>query len=142
LTVDEVMARYPALMPNLAAYPRLMLVMGRRAGEDVFWSGGSELRGDRLRGVLGAYDDADILLAQLARLNTFEHAGDLVLVAGFERGRQVNFENQLGGHGSIGGEQLHPFVLAKEEWGIDTSRVRGAHELHPILCELRDRLSA
>lgn len=142
LTVDEVMARYPALVPNLTSSPRLSLVMGRRAGEDVFWSGGSELRGDHLKAALAAYDDADILLAQLARLNTFEHAGDLVLIAAFERGRQVNFENQLGGHGSIGGEQLHPFVLAKGEWGLDTTRVRGAHELHPILTDLRDRLSA
>ncbi|HYM96688.1 MAG TPA: hypothetical protein VET26_05275, partial [Candidatus Sulfotelmatobacter sp.] len=56
--------------------------------------------------------------------------------------RQINFENQAGGHGSIGGEQLHPFVLARKECGIDTSRVIGAHELHPILCALRDRLAA
>jgi len=116
--------------------------MGRREGEDVFWSRGSELRGDRLREALAEYDDANILLGQLARLNGFEHAGDLVLIAAFERGRQVNFENQLGGHGSIGGEQLHPFVLAKKEGDLDTSRVLGAHELHPILSDLRDRLSA
>jgi len=30
---------------------------------------------------------------------------------------QVNFEDKVGGHGSIGGDQLHPFVLAKREWG-------------------------
>jgi hypothetical protein len=59
----------------------------------------------------------------------------------FLQGRQVNFENQAGGHGSIGGEQLHPFVLAKRQWNLDTSSVRGAHELHPILSGLRDRLA-
>jgi len=142
LTVDEVMARHPALVPNLVASPWISLVMGRRQAEDVFWSGGSEIRGAQLGEALAPYDDPDVLLAQLARLNTFDQAGDLVLVAGFEKGRQVNFENQLGGHGSIGGEQLHPFVLAKGEWDLDTSRVRGAHELHPILSDLRDRLSA
>jgi hypothetical protein len=142
LTVDEVMARYPGLVPSLIACPRISLVMGRRKGEDVFWSGGSEVRGAQLREALAPYDDPDVLLVQLARLNTFDQAGDLVLVAAFEQGRQVNFENQLGGHGSIGGEQLHPFVLAKKEWALDTSRVRGAHELHPMLAELRDRLSA
>ena len=56
-------------------------------------------------------------------------------------GKQVNFENQDGGHGAIGGEQLHPFVLAKDEWGIDTSGVHRAHELHPILSGRRDRLA-
>ena len=56
-------------------------------------------------------------------------------------GKQINFEDQAGGHGSIGGEQLHPFVLAKAEWGLDTTRVTGAHELHPLLCDLRDALA-
>jgi hypothetical protein len=142
LNVDDMMARLPTLVPNLIACSRLSLIMGRRNGDDVFWAGGSEVSGDRLMEALAPYDDPDILLAQLARLNTFEHAGDLVMLAAFDGGRQVNFENQLGGHGSIGGEQLHPFVLAKGEWGIDTSRVLGAHELHPILSDLRDRLSA
>jgi Type I phosphodiesterase / nucleotide pyrophosphatase len=143
LTVDEVRARYPALLQNLIACERMALVMGRRrSGEDVFWSGGSEVRGESLRQALAPYDDPDVLIAQLSRLNSFERAGDLVFFGAFDHDRQVNFENQLGGHGSIGGEQLHPFVLAKRAWGIDTSRVHGAHELHPILCDLRDRLSA
>ncbi len=38
------------------------------------------------------------------------------------------------------GEQAHPFVLAKRSWAVDLSAVRGAHELHPILSRLRDRL--
>jgi hypothetical protein len=142
LTVDELMGRCPALVSNLISCTRLSLVMGRRKDGDVFWAGGSEVSGDRLKDALAPYDDPGILVPQLARLNAFEHAGDLVMLGAFDAGRQLNFENQLGGHGSIGGEQLHPFVLAKSEWGIDTSRVRGAHELHPILSDLRDRLGA
>jgi hypothetical protein len=75
-------------------------------------------------------------------LNSFENSGDLVVFGAFQDGKQVNFENQAGGHGSIGGEQAHPFVLAKRAWGLDTSAVHGAHELHPILSRLRDRLRA
>jgi hypothetical protein len=91
---------------------------------------------------MNGYDDPDILLAQLSRLNSFQNAGDLVVFGAFIGGRQVNFEDQAGGHGSIGGLQLHPFVFAKNEWAVDTSRVRGAHELHPILSRLRDRLAS
>jgi hypothetical protein len=109
----------------------IALVMARERGQDVLLFNGPQL---------DAYDDADILRAQLSRLNSFESCGDLVLFGAFREGRQINFENQAGGHGSIGGEQLHPFVLAKREWKIDTSSVRGAHELHPILCHLRDAL--
>ena len=50
------------------------------------------------------------------------------------------FENQIGGHGSLGGEQLFPFLLAKREWGFDTSQVSDACDLYPQLKRLRDRL--
>jgi hypothetical protein len=108
----------------------------------VFLKDGSVLEGDELKALLARYDDADILLEQLMRLNSFQSSGDLVLFGAFIDGKQINFENQDGGHGSIGGEQLHPFVFAKRDWDLDTSSVRGAHELHPILCALRDRLAA
>ena len=91
---------------------------------------------------LASYDEPDVLYEQLARLNSFHSAGDVVVLSAFVDGKQVNFENQAGGHGSIGGEQLHPFVLARKEWGLDLSRVRGAHELHPVLVDLRDRLAS
>jgi hypothetical protein len=64
----------------------------------------------------------------------------MIVFGAFVEGKQVNFENQAGGHGSIGGEQLHPFVLAKKAWQLDTSAIHGAHELNPVLCALRDRL--
>ena len=107
----------------------------------MFLKGGSTIDGEELKAFLAHYDDADILLEQLSRLNSFRNSGDLVVFGAFIDGKQINFENQDGGHGSIGGEQLHPFVLARQEWGIDTSDVRGAHQLHPILCSLRDRLA-
>jgi hypothetical protein len=142
LTADQVSARYPALLSGLLGCDHIALVMAQRGDEDVFWTKGRELSISALAEVLARYDDPAILREQLHRLNRFETAGDLVLFGAFIRDRQVNFENQLGGHGSIGGEQLHPFMLARREWELDTSHVRGAHELHPMLSALRDRLSA
>ena len=117
------------------------LVMARAGETDVFLHRGDVLGGAELRRVLSAHDDPDILHAQLARLNGFAHSGDLVLFGAFVEGKQMNFEKQAGGHGSIGGDQLHPFVLAKKEWNLDLSHVTGAHQLHPVLSELRDRLA-
>lgn len=51
--------------------------------------------------------------------------------------KQVNFEDQVGGHGSIGGDQLRPFVLAKKEWRFDTSSVTDSSALYPMLFALR-----
>jgi hypothetical protein len=139
-TYSDLNKQFPDLARNIAAIDAVALVMARDGETDVFLTGGQELRGEAIKPVLAQYDDPDILLAQLSRLNSFAMSGDLVIFGAFKEGRQVNFENQAGGHGSIGGEQAHPFVLAKRGWGIDTSAVIGAHELHPILSGLRDRL--
>jgi hypothetical protein len=142
MSYSDLMAQFPELARNVAAVQGVGLVMARDGDEDVFLSGGLELRGEGVMPVLAHYDDPGILLSQLSRLNSFQNSGDLVVFGAFHDGKQINFENQAGGHGSIGGEQAHPFVLAKRAWGLDTSGVRGAHELHPILSRLRDRLRA
>ena len=142
MSYSELIAQFPDLARKVAAIHGVGLAMARDGVKDVFLSGGLVLHDDEVKPLLAQYDDPEILLAQLSRLNSFENSGDLVIFGAFQDGKQINFENQAGGHGSIGGEQAHPFVLAKREWGLDTSGVRGAHELHPILSRLRDRLRA
>jgi hypothetical protein len=142
LDYEELKGRHPDLATGISGLDKIALVMARDGRRDVFLKGGSELDHVGMSNLLAQYDDGGILREQLSRLNSFDNSGDLVVFGAFIEGKQVNFENQAGGHGSIGGEQLHPFVLAKREWAIDTGEVRGAHQLHPILCSLRDRLAA
>ena len=136
----DLMAVHPQLVRGLAGLEQIAVLMARDGEADVFWKAGQELPGPATKAMLAGYDEPDILLRQLSRLNSFKAAGDIILFGAFIGGKQVNFENQAGGHGAIGGEQLHPFLLAKREWGVDTSLVEGAHELHPILSRLRDDL--
>jgi hypothetical protein len=138
---SQLIAEFPDLARNIANVDGVGLVMAREGGDDVFLTGGQTLRDDAIKRVLAQYDDPGILQSQLSRLNSFGMSGDLIIFGAFREGKQVNFENQAGGHGSIGGEQAHPFVFAKREWNIDTTAVNGAHELHPILSRLRDSLN-
>jgi hypothetical protein len=142
LSYSVLTAEFPELARNISAIDGVGLVMARDGGDDIFLHDGQEVRGDEVQVQLAKFDDPAILRAQLSRLNSFEMSGDLVIFGAFKEGKQINFENQAGGHGSIGGEQAHPFVLAKRAWGLDLSEVRGAHELHPILSRLRDSLRA
>jgi hypothetical protein len=132
---------HPGLVHGLARMREVAMVMVRDGDDDVFVSSRGEARGKAVRAWLGDYDDPAILHEQLARLNSFRSSGDVVVFGAFVDAKQVNFEDQAGGHGSIGGEQLHPFVLARKAWGLDLSEVRGAHQLHPVLSRLRDRLA-
>ena len=141
---DELESRFPGLIEQLAGFAGIGVVMtkgldgGFLITADGRFSLGLPLpqeTGDLLQ----RFDDPDVLAEQLRRLNSFERAGDLVVFGAFDGKAQVNFEDQVGGHGSIGGDQLHPFLLAKREWAFDTSGVTNASQLHPMLVALRDR---
>ena len=144
MTHRELMSLHPDFMAAVAALPEVALVMARDGDldVDVFMSGPERHVGPAVKRVLAPYDEPDILFEQLRRLNTFQNAGDVVVFGAFIDGKQVNFENQAGGHASIGGDQLHPFVLAKKDWGMNLDEVTGAHQLHPLLSDLRDRLAS
>ncbi len=147
LEYGEIEERFPGLiakLANLAGIGGVLLRDGQRdlivtaAGRFTF--DGHSAIPEATRQFLAQFDEPEVLARQLHRLNTFERAGDFILFGEWRDGQQINFEIQVGGHGSLGGEQLHPFVLARREWGFDTSAVSGAHELHPLLASLRDRL--
>ncbi len=130
---------YPGLIAKVAGLDRVGLVMVRDA---IFTSGvrmslAEPLAADT-RAFLKRFDDPDILASQLRRLNGFERSGDLVVFGAYNDKTQVNFEDQVGGHGSIGGDQLHPFLLVKKNWRVDTSAVTNTSDLHPKLVGIRD----
>ena len=144
LDEDAIEARHPGLVEKLVSLDRVGMVMlkGRDGGVLATADGRFRLGlplGTETRELLQRFDSPDVLAEQLRRLNSFERSGDLVAFGAYDGRMQVNFEHQVGGHGSIGGEQLHPFVLAKREWSFDTSAVTSSSQLYPMLVRLRDR---
>ena len=143
LRADELDRRFPGLVEAIAGLDRVafVLVRGEGAGLLVHGQGRMPLDGEDAAGILGGYDDAAALAPELIRLNSFERSGDIIIFGEQTEQGQVNFEHQVGGHGSIGGDQVRPFLLAKQEWGLDLSGVLGAADIYPILSDLRDRLA-
>jgi hypothetical protein len=146
LPLPEVRRRFPGLVERLAGLDRLAFVLGRDRGINVAVTPTGDLRwgsdgAGEARELLAPFDEPDILARQLDRLNSFGRAGDLLVFGAYDGRRQVNLENQAGGHGSIGGEQGHPFLLVRSEWGLDTFQVEDASQLHPLLLDLRKRLT-
>jgi len=144
LRLEDLDSDLPGLADAIASLGRVAFVLAAGNPEDgwlINGEGRMPLRGKDANALLARYDDPAVLTAQLARLNSFRRSGDLVIFGAFRGGRQINFEHQVGGHGSIGGEQVKPFLLAKQEWGLDLSGVTNAADLHPILSDLRDRVA-
>lgn len=130
---SEVDRRFPGIAEALAATPGVAMVLAREGDATTYLPSPAPLE---------SFGDPDRLRRQLDRLLASDACGDLVVVAGWAdaaRRRQVNFEEQAGGHGSIGGEQDRPFLLVKREWGIDVAGVEDAAGLHEILWGLRRR---
>jgi hypothetical protein len=131
-------------MEAVASLDRVAFVLVRDGERSllIHGEGRMPLDGEDAAGLLARYDDPAILVPQLERLNSFDRSGEMVIFGAHREDRQVNFERQVGGHGSVGGEQVKPFLLARKEWGIDTTHVRGADDLYPLLRDLRDRIAS
>lgn len=137
-------ARFPGLIDKVAAIDGIGLVMVKDGENGVVATASGRLDlnlplASETRTFLAAFDQPDVLADQLRRLNSFERSGDLIVFGEYDGETQVNFETQVGGHGSLGGDQLHPFLLLPERWEIDTSTVRDASDLHALLVRIRDR---
>ena len=144
LDASALQSRYPGLAEHVADVTGVGMVMvkGRDGGALLTREGrfplGTPLA-PQTKTLLQRFDEPEVLAAQLRRLNSFERSGDQVIFGAYDGAKQVNFEDQVGGHGSVGGDQLHPFLLAKKEWRFDTTQVTNASDLYPMLVALRDR---
>ncbi|HEX6547754.1 MAG TPA: alkaline phosphatase family protein [Candidatus Dormibacteraeota bacterium] len=137
LQTPELRRRFSGLAEDLSATPGVGLVLMRDADRDVYLAAGQEVTdADQ---VLAGYGDPQTLRRDLHWLNGFAAAGDIMLIGAWDGRRQVNFEEQEGGHGSIGGSQTEPFVLVRRELGVDAGRIQGSADLHPVLLDLRRR---
>jgi hypothetical protein len=67
----------------------------------------------------------------LRRVDGMAECGDLLVISMFdaESGEVAPFEEQIGSHGGLGGQQADAFILHPTEWGVDTLPV-GAVALH------------
>jgi uncharacterized membrane protein YvlD (DUF360 family) len=124
--LDDIEGVYPGLVGRVAAHPGVGFLVGRR-GDGSVMAVGAEGRRDLMNGEadgvdpLAAYGAPDRHAAQLARLASFPHAGDLIVVSTiYEDGSVAAFEELVGSHGGLGGLQteatmLHPADVAMPE---------------------------
>lgn len=126
-------AAYPGLVDGLVRHPGIGLIMVR-AGN------GAIVLADRASRRLAeeTVERIDILspfgpnaIQGLRRLDAMDDCGDLVIISRYDAasGEVASFEDQIGTHGGLGGEQSHAFVLHPAEWGIDGPLV-GAVTVH------------
>jgi hypothetical protein len=58
------------------------------------------------------------------------NAGDLVLFGAYDGYDIVSFDDQVGAHGSAGGDQVYPFIITPADLGIENARIEDARDVH------------
>jgi len=134
MDVSEVALLYPALLDMLAEHTGIGLVLGAEDGRPVIVTsrGTVTLTADRLPPGLS---NPEQTAADLSRLLSFPHAGDLVVFGAWDHGEIISFEEQVATHGSIGGPQELPFFLVPPDVPLDVSGVTNAEQLYPFFME-------
>lgn len=82
---------------------------------------------------LEPYGTEPLLARAVERLVRQANAGDLVLFGAFDGYEIVCFDDQIGAHGSAGGSQLHPFLIAPRSLGLESAVLEDARDLHGAL---------
>ncbi len=119
----EVERVQPLLLRFLSHHQGIGFVMaaGARAGEICLFHEGGRLcvtpdtqPSDQELAFLEPYGPPRDILPELVRFASDDACGDLILFGAYDGERIACFDDQVGGHGSVGGEQMRPFLILPE----------------------------
>jgi uncharacterized membrane protein YvlD (DUF360 family) len=146
LTLEEIEARHPRLLPALRDHPHVgwLLVRSDRDGPLVLGADGTHHLAD------GRVDGEDPLAAfspnapqHLLRTDGFEHVADIMVGSFYDPDLQEGcaFEELISFHGGIGGVQTQPFLLYPASLPIPHEPIVGAAAVHELLSDWRRLLN-
>jgi hypothetical protein len=82
---------------------------------------------------LEAYGADPLTVGAVESLVRQPNAGDLVLFGAYDGYEIVSFDDQVGAHGSAGGDQVWPFLIAPASFGLATERIDNARDIHRVI---------
>lgn len=135
---EQIEAAFPGLLMGLARHEGIgfVLVHSDPHGPLVIGSKGVYyLEGDRVEGEDPLTSFGKNAAKYLRRLDSFPHVADIMVNSLYdpETGEVAAFEELIGSHGGLGGDQMLPFLMFPAEWKLKKEEIVGAMELHSQL---------
>ncbi len=143
LPYTKLKKHYPKLLAFLTNMPEIAFLLVKDANRDIIITNKKtyilhpKLGNGPLKQFLATFGDPALVKNQLHRLNENKTAGDIIFFGTYKDNVQITFENQVGSHSALGGEQMEPFILTKKAWNMDVSDVRFASDLYEKLTQLK-----
>jgi hypothetical protein len=137
MTLEQIDLVFPQLIPGLSRHPGISFVLVRSSALGPLAIGAAGivyLRDGRVDGrdplaVFGPH-----VVEQLRRADSFPHAPDILVNSMYdpERDEIAPFEELVGAHGGLGGDQTRPFVVFPANWPLADQPIVGSVALHAL----------
>jgi hypothetical protein len=90
---------------------------------------------DVLEGVnpLEPYGTEPCVLRAVASLVRQPNAGDIVIFGAYDGYDIISFDDQVGAHGSAGGDQVWPFLVTPPQVDVSRERIEDAKDIHRVV---------
>jgi hypothetical protein len=139
LTIDDIIAdpRRKGLYDALLAHPGIGVIATRATdGVRVESASGTAMLRDGTHEVLAGDDPMQLYGPEPYSLRAIEslvmqhNAGDCVLMGAYDGEDIVSFDDQVGAHGSAGGDQVYPFILGPAWLSLESETLEDARDIH------------
>ncbi len=137
LSYEQINQLYPDLIPGIAQHEGVGFIMVKSfnygplaiGGEGIYYLRDGKVEGENPLANFGPH-----VVQHLLRTDEFKFSPDILVNSFYdpEKNEVAAFEELIGSHGGIGGEQSYPFIMHPVEWILDHEIV-GAEELHRII---------
>ena len=139
LTLEQIRTdtRWATLYDRLVAHPGIGLVAAiSTAGVSLAGKHGRAILCDGELRILSGENPLEVFGTEPYVLKAVEslvrqpNAGDCVLFGSFDGYDIVSFDDQVGAHGSAGGDQVYPFLISPEKLGLSGETLEDARDIH------------
>ena len=140
LTYEELNSYFPELIPGIInnEYVGFILVNSAEHGDLAIGKNGTYyLDSDKIDGENPLTGFGDNIVRHLKRTSSFEHTPDILVNSFYdEKSDEVcAFEELVGSHGGVGGDQSKPFILYPSSWNVSDDEIIGAESIYELLKE-------
>jgi hypothetical protein len=73
------------------------------------------------------------VLRAVASLVRQPNAGDIVLFGAYDGYDIISYDDQVGAHGSAGGDQVWPFLVTPARVDVSAERIEDARDIHRVV---------
>ena len=138
LTYEEITSKFPNLLPGIVdnEYVGFVLVRSKEKGDMAIGLEGTYyLDSDEIEGKNPLEGYGKNVVSHLKRNSNFDHTPDILVISFYDpvANEVCAFEELVGSHGGVGGEQSRPFILYPSSWDVSSDDIIGAESIYKIL---------